>query len=72
MNVRLLAGRLRDAWLAYPEVRRRYAAVPEGWKSQLAGNDMQQVRDIWKAFGLPMYQDDADWQTGDPVPEIGA
>jgi len=30
MNWKLLAGRLRDAWLDYPAARRRIAAVPHG------------------------------------------
>lgn len=37
MNWRLLAGRLRDAWLAYPEARKRYAAIPPGPNILLTG-----------------------------------
>lgn len=37
MNWRLLAGRLRDAWQAYPEARRRYAAIPPGPNIFLTG-----------------------------------
>lgn len=76
MNWKLLAGRLRDAWLGYPSARKRIASVPHGRPIFLTGTHrsgttwlagMLAASGIWYVH---VYQDDRDW-IGDVMSQQG-
>lgn len=46
-------------------VSRDSLSMASSWKAQLGHGDIARIRGIWEAFGLPMYQSEADWQTSE-------
>ncbi|MCC7096260.1 MAG: hypothetical protein IT472_03655 [Thermomonas sp.] len=67
MNWKLLAGRMFDAWRAYPQARRRVAVVPAGPPIFLTGTHrsgttrlagMLAASGIWYVHE---HQEDRDW-----------
>jgi len=33
----------------------------DGWKKQVRGDELLRIREIWRAFGVPLYSDDSEW-----------
>lgn len=51
-------------------VARNSLAMADSWKSQLTPAEVRSIREVWEAFDLPMYRDDADWQMGAEMCEL--